>query len=534
MNETTLPVEPARHALAAGLLGGCAMAAVQTGVAGLAGNDSYYHLKMARLLPEVGYLQSFPWLHWTIFRERFVSHHHGFHTILAPLAALSERLTGNPVWGAKTLLCMGLAASAALFWLILRERRLGNRMLWTLMLCMLPWHFWLRMSYLRAPVVALPLLLLATWLVIRRGPVALAITAFVFAQVYGGVVLMPLVPAAFLVGALLAREPIRPALNCLVGGTLGVTAGLLFNPYFPDNLAFLYTQLFETGLGAARDVGNEWRPFGTWYLFQQSLPLFVVYGASLIRRLRQARRADAVELGLLLLNVAFFVLTLKARRFVEYWPVFALLNAADMARWPAPEPSTHATPHAWWRRGTVLRTALTLLVGAVAVLTLRHTRAELKVKHDHGAIREAMAFLRENAPPGVLVFTDDWDVFPVLFYYSHAARYVVGLDPQFTRSRYPVLWERYKRITRVEVPSRLPDDLPGDGLREVTLDDIGDVFGAQYVFVANDHPKFYHALCARPDRFQRVFPPTAQRNMQQAAPSQEQPPVALFRVLPFD
>jgi len=532
---------------AAVLLGFAAMGALQSGSAHLPGNDGYYHLRMAALLPKIGFVQTFPWLRWTMLSDRFVSHHHGFHALLAPFAWTSQRLLGDAVPGGKVAAAAAMAATFAVFTILLREIGARHRILWLLLLCAAPWHFWLRMAYVRAPMAALPLLLLATLWTIRGRTLAVGLLAFFFTQVYGGGVMFPLVPVAFLAGHWLVGEPSgKPAIQSFAA-MLGVAAGLVVNPYFPANFAFLRTQLFETGLGAASDVGTEWKSFDAWFLFSMSVPLAIVWGWSLIRRLRAGVSARGVEIGLLILNAAFFVLTLKARRFVEYWPPFALLNAAVFLVKPnivLRSTAPHPIPTAGEGVGVIVETkdiprgpasplesSAVLLRGlvagailVVAVANLRWTRSELRPSNDVTAIRDAMSYLANHSQVGSLVFTDDWDIFPTCFYYNQHNTYAVGLDPEFTRVRYPALWERYRKITRAELPANLPSHLADDGERKIAYDDIATVFGARYVLVESDHPALYRALLSRPQRFTRIYPPLGD------PPNPTQPPMTLFEI----
>ena len=71
---------------------------------GVPGHDSFYHIKMAELLPQRGLLHQFEWLKFCYFTDEgqdFVSHHYGFHVLLAPFVALSQRLTGDTLAGAE-------------------------------------------------------------------------------------------------------------------------------------------------------------------------------------------------------------------------------------------------------------------------------------------------------------------------------------------------------------------------------------------------------------------------------------------------
>lgn len=508
------------------LLGAVAMLVIVSKSAFLPGVDSYYHLKMARLLPQIGFIHEFPWLHWTIFREHFVSHHYGFHMVLAPLAWLSDHLTGDLVAGGKAAVVMAMGASAAAFYAALRTLRVPQPLLWTCLLGCLPWHFWLRMAYVRAPIVALPLLLLALTAQVKERPALLCLVAFLFAGVYLGVVVAVLIPLCFAIAHILLRDATKRTWLLLVTLVLGLAAGIVVSPYFPENLPFLKIQIFATGLGAEKDVPSEWRSFDAWTLATMSAPLGVIWGGALILRLRRGVPLNGTSMGLLLLNVAFLVLTLKARRFIEYWPVFALLNAADMARLSAADVSEFLSGgRSWTPRIRILAPIAAALLAIPALTTVR---AHARPGTDHAALRPAMTYLAGHSPEGSLVFTDDWDVFPACFYYNVHNRYGVGLDPMFTMDPYPELWERYRLITRGRTPAELGPPFNVLGKKPVALEDIGDLFLARYVLVTDKNSKFYQQLLESGERFRLIYPDGAH------VVKGVQPSVSLFEVVPRD
>lgn len=501
--------------LAAWCFGAASMAFVQNDSVWPAGNDSLYHVRMAAMLPESGFVQSFPWLHWTIFRDAFVSHHHGFHVALAPFAWLGQRLAGEAAIGGKLFVIAAMGATAALLLTALRTLGVRHQWMWIGLLVVLPWQFWMRMAYVRAPALALPLLLLAVCMSLRRRYLGLGITAFVLTQVYLGSVILPLLALAALVAGVVVDRSARHGLRCGAAIVAGMVCGLVVHPYFPGNLLFLYTQLFQTGLGAPSEAGSEWRPFDAWILLKMSAPVAIVWCGCLIARLRSARQLTADELSLFVFQLALLVLTLKARRFIEYWPVFLLLSAASLARGAD-----------WTLRGAGGRTMAKWGLGtAIVVLgfsTLTIARSKSLPPRNAATALAAARWLARNSPAGSLVLTDDWDVFPACFYANRHNRYAVGLDPVFTQVRYPELWQRYRLITRGRLAARRPTLHVAARSDAVDYADVATHFGAQYVLVMGDHPALYRALCRRSDSFRRVYPPLEG--------DQNQPAAAVFEV----
>lgn len=134
----------------------------------------------------------------------------------------------------------------------------------------------------------------------------------------------------------------------------------------------------------------------------------------------------------------------------------------------------------------------------------------LRCNFDLAAIRGATDFLKQHSQPGDIVFTDDWDVFPVMFYHNRVNYYCVGLDPEFTNRRRPDLWSRYVKVTRAETPGTItiPAKSPSDKPRSapVRMSDIREHFNARWVTCDRDHRKLALALVNAPELAELVFP----------------------------
>ncbi|MCH8964601.1 MAG: hypothetical protein IIB58_06540 [Planctomycetes bacterium] len=548
-----------RGSLIAFLLGVAAMTYVQWSTYEPAGRDSFYHVKMAVLLPQIGFPDKFHWLRHTILNENNVSHHHGFHIMMIPFVYGSQWLadaapgswhewagSGNAarsgikvalrswlqspyILGGKVFIVLMFGVVVFAADRILRRMDVGFRWFWLLALLALPTDFYLRMGYIRAPIVSLVILLLVFDCCVRGRYVWVGILGALYCHVYGGFIFHPIIVAA--VGGSFAvfggewQKLLWLTVACFVG--LGI--GMLTHPYFPENISFLNVQLFETGLQTAAvekvRVGSEWKPIHLDYWLQTSAFTLIVFGLSVVLRFNWRRLLHPETVALLLLNFLFLGLCLWARRFIEYWPMFCLLSAASLWRGFDAKtsevgravsealPEIHRSMRRVYRRTYV---SMCLVALAVAVVTLTLTRESVRCKFDIRSIKKAMAFLEENTRLHSLVFADDWDEFPMYFYYNHHNDYVCGLDPQFTNSIDPVLWKRFCVITQGKSPRtstvkvRVREGLGSGVLRQafrVQISDIKTEFGADYVLVDKDHQSFYRKLKAEPDLFEHVYPP---------------------------
>lgn len=455
------------------------LAAVQFATDALAGNDGYYHIRLAWLMRTHGVDVPFRWLPLTVLNEaQFVDHHFLYHVLLMPFTY------GDLRWGAKAagVLFPALAFLAA--WWLLRARRVPYAALWSLGLLAVSEAFIYRMSMPRAQSLSLAVLFLALhWLLAGRHRLLLPL-AFAYVWLYNGFPLILLLAALYVTARWLVER--RVAWRPLVYVALGIALGLLAHPDFPHNLLFLARHVgpkLADPVGVS--VGSEWYPYRTTQLLENSGPALLVFVAGIVALGLHAGRMDVATATGLFLAVLFGAMLFRSRRFVEYFPPFALLFAA--LAWSPVIRGYLADVKA--KRTRLLRWVLPglgvlLLVPALA-FNLSASRRALERSKPYGRYAGAAAWLRENTPPGARVFQTDWDDFPRLFYYNTHNTYTLGLDPTYMQSYDPELYELWVDVTRgrVEQPSAV----------------IADQFGASYVFTDLKHDDFLHEASQDPD-----------------------------------
>jgi len=577
---------------------------------GAPGYDSFYHVKMAELLPQIGLVDEFPWLRFVYFTssgQDFVSHHYGFHVLLMPFVHAGKALVGDALAGGRWAICAFFGVNVALMYALMIAGRVPLRCLWFLLLLLAPSDFYLRQSYIRAISPSL-MFMLAILLCMFRGRYLLTgVLIALYNHLYlGAVMYSPVLVAAFVGASLLGPKGDRQMPWTLLGASVaGWTLGVVTYPYRSGMFEFLQLQVFGSGLSPDIPVGMEWEPYGNLWNFavESCGPMFVTLIAALLLRVRTGPSLTREETTLLALNFFFLAMTIKARRFIEYWPPMCILTSAYLAaapmrqvlesgrtrlgrlswdkaavlkglgvvllaftcgvlvwrrgfdmqnealtdRWPwgAGLALAFLVPALWtiWsRRGSVhepsprwpIKLADTLVGVPVAasVLALMFVTAgdhlvrasrQSYCGYDLRAIRNMLQHVAGISEPGDVVFTDDWDVFPVYFYFNSHNNYIVGLDPKFTHERRPDLWARYVKISRGQVPEKASYSTVNeqgervDVVLKARLEDIRDEFGARFVLVDRDHQDLARKLADSNGFAQLVWPPAEYEQVKEAA-----------------
>jgi asparagine N-glycosylation enzyme membrane subunit Stt3 len=194
-------------------------------------------------------------------------------------------------------------------------------------------------------------------------------------------------------------------------------------------------------------------------------------------------RIDQPALVALGLATASAYMLFQSRRFVEYFPPFALIFLALCAT-----PLLSDWLAELRQRRPAALPFLPLVVSLALIyplyVTVRDARALVNDAKPADYFADAALWLQENTPPGAMIFQTDWDDFTRLFFYHDDARYTAGLDPTFLQLREPELYEEWVEITqgRVELPSTV----------------IRERFAAGYVFSDLNHEAFLEMAAGDP------------------------------------
>ena len=228
----------------------------------------------------------------------------------------------------------------------------------------------------------------------------------------------------------------RMALVCL-----GIGLGLLINPYFPNNLVFIYRhylpKIFDIA-SADVSVGSEWYPYQTWSLVKNSgLALIAFVSGALALGLRD-RRMDTTTAVLFFVALFFGALLLKSRRFIEYFPAFVLIFCA--VAW---KPLLKK----WQQRNRLAPLILSILLVPAIIFNIQKTRENIEDGNPPEQYAAAAAWLIKNSPPGSRLFQTDWDDFSRLYFHNTHNTYTLGLDPTYMHLQNPALYSEWRDTT---------------------------------------------------------------------------------------
>jgi hypothetical protein len=456
------------------------MAWIQFATPDMPDNDGFYHIKLAWLMRTEGLKPDFPYLPLSILNEReFYDHHFLFHVALIPFT-FGDLRTGAK-WAAVTFASLGFLA----VWYLLHRQRVPYAWLWALGLLGISDAFLYRMSITRAQSLSLGMLALAFAWLLERKYKHLAVLGFIYVWMYDAFPLMiALAVLHFVAVALIERRfEFRPLLYT----SAGILLGMLINPYFPDNWIFSYHHMLPKLTNATSvSVGNEWYPYETKQLLDNSLPALAAFASGVFALGLAGRKMDVRTAMGLFASLLFGLMLFQARRFVEYFPSFALIFAA-LAWAPLLEPKSGFATARGFVGSLQHYLPVTLLAVTVALSLFRSihpAREAIDRAKPYGLYENASAWLERNTPAGSRVFQTDWDDFPRLFYYNSHNTYLVGLDPTYLQLYDADLYDLWVNITQgdVENPSQV----------------IATTFDAGYVHTDLNHQAFLEVAADDP------------------------------------
>ncbi len=426
------------------LLGIGVIFAAQFSIPTLFSADGYLHIRMAQFLRDGGLHYDFHWARFSTFAGNFADKDFLYHVLLIPFTFLPDIF-----WGAKLSAAIFAALLYLIFWRALKRYSPVKALIPVFLIMFFCSAAFLQaISQPRNMVLTIILILLFVHCLIQQKRWLLFIITAVYSlsHVSGPYLLL----FAFMgEGVRFANDRIfsRRSIGAVA---LGLAAGILMHPNFPNNLLVFYLNgilvpIFSLKWGL--ELGAEFFPMGTrdsallypfiWF----GLACFIIMGISRQKKINVATQIWMAVTGF------FFAFSLFSRRYFWYcYPLMLVSLASYISDW-----WQSAERFALLKKKRVARfCCLGLLAVLFAAIMLRVYRdfrqalsGELRYNRHYELVGE---WMRQNLPPGEVVFHSNWSDSQYFIGLNPKNDYFVTLDPIYMHYWDPMLYKLYRDI----------------------------------------------------------------------------------------
>ena len=406
--------------------------------------DGFWHITLSKKMWAEGIIYRLPELAFTLYNEYYREHHFLFQVLYMPFALIPDPYLALKV---AAIFYASLTATVFIFWL--RKQNVPWPNLWIGLYLFGSSGFLFRMLNARVQSVSLFWLLLIVWCLHEKRYRWLAALSFTYVWLYDAFFLVfPIVACFTIVDYCVEKTIPWKSLGSIAGG---VIAGIVINPYFPQNIESYYYNIVRSIISTQNIVvGGEWQPYTVDHYIVSDFVIILPFLAMTLYLFEKRNRTtlNVTERKQLwshwLIALVFIGLSLKSKRFIEYMPPFAIMFSALSARYL---PVTFGKQR-WFYVGLAS-------ICAYVNLQIFYRSSPMLDKLD--CYKNAGAWIHTHLPAGELVYNADWDDFPPLYIQAPHVRYIVGLDPLFMATHKRELYDIWRSISNAEASGPLAE-----------------------------------------------------------------------------
>jgi len=395
------------------------------------GFDGWLHIKMADIIKEQGFIKEFPYTTESILTQNYADLQLGFRILLIPFTYLGL------IYGAKIASIVFAALCFAFFYWYLKKNSINYPLFWTSLYAVSSINLMYRFMEPRAMPLAILCLILTFYFIEKRMYKSLLITSLLFTWLYQGFIFQYVVIAVYFIINLIIHK--KADVKLLLYPLIGTTLALIINPYFPNNIGLLYTQIFGVNL-----IGNlynaEWKPWNLLELFKFNSILFIILAISIIANIKRMKLSKNA-LFFLILSIIFLVAMLKTRRMHEYFAPFTVLFASFSLNDYTSKLSGKKA----------FRYVLAALLIIIAVFSLIRLNTYIKNNYFLPWYKDGAEWLKSNIPKDSRIFINGY-TFNYLFFYDSDVMYTHGIDLTYSYLYNKEKFDRYIGVLQGKDP----------------------------------------------------------------------------------
>jgi hypothetical protein len=424
------------------VVAGLSMASIQFQKVEFVGADAYHHVRLADIISNEGLPDEFVWTQASVFKDNYADKQLFFHLLLIPFVSLDQVLGPKLLTVILAALLFGLIA-----WIMVRNK-ISWPWLWPTLMLAGGVLFLYRINLTRPHLLAVFLSILGFYLINNRRILGLFLLSVLFPLCYTAIHLLLFMVLTYVLVAFLVEKKIYWQLVLIV--VLGTFLGIILHPHRANLLSLWYLQNIEVILNTwvmpeQVVMGNEFLAPAWKFVVGDTLVSLLGSIMCIAAVIVWRRKISLRTLFLLVLSNGFCVLFLCMARFVEYWVPFSILFMASTFD----DLKLQDQIRPWFMK--YKRVGVILFGLAICLLLFQTTRSvvesQLEVDNQpRGLYKDEALWLAEHLPDNQVVFTANWDSFPMLFYHAPRQRYLVALDPTFMQAYDSDLFELWYKI----------------------------------------------------------------------------------------
>lgn len=409
-------------------------------------NDGFYHIKFSYLLRTEGFISTFKWADFSIWKYLFSDKDFLYHLYLIPFTYIE-----NLEEGIKIATVILAAAVTISFFKIMELNKINGASFWFFVLMLSSTYFLFRINSPRPQSLSVLLALWTIHCIINNHRYRLALLSFLYCTAYTASFL----PCIFSLIASIYRYYFADEVEWKtpLASFMGFLVGMTFHPYFPDNWHFLWIQNFYIFFLQNTDVGkvmaSELHPMNTRDVIYFNALIVLTLVAAFITAMSWPQKID-IKTGIIFcISLPLLILTAHSKRFTEYSIPCSLLfagfffnnylsgtNLATIKNYIFMRPK---------RSSSVIFFTLIVVVFS-SFITVSSLAKQYDVKESQ--YKAAALYLSSSVPKDEVIFTCDWDDAPELWFYNSNNRYLVFLDPSFMYYMSSDLYRKWNSVAQ--------------------------------------------------------------------------------------
>ncbi len=422
------------------------LAIMQFTIPNIIGFDGYYHIKAADIIKKEGFIKEFPWAKYTILSDNYADIQLLFRLLLIPFTFFGLNL------GAKIASVVFAAAAFTIFYWFLAQNKIKYSFFWALLYLFTSEFLMYRFMLPRQMPLVVALLILTIYFLQEKKYLFLALTTFASVLLHSSFVFQILIILFFVIlEKIFIKKFDYPApgyrkklffseYKLLLYPFVGLIAALVINPYFPNNISLLYTQIFKVNL-LSNLFNVEWKPWAFFEFIQNNILVLAYILISLLIIFKN-KKITKIQALFLSLTAFFFIYTLLSKRMQEFLVPFSVLALAFLFNDYYGKINKDNYKNNFLK---IIKIGSIVLLLIIAIFNSVLLRQDIKNNDFLFNFNACAEWMKTSIPKNSLVFTNAY-AFPYLFFKNSDLTYTHGIDLTYSYLHDKNKFERYMAI----------------------------------------------------------------------------------------